>query len=135
MNQQSPIEVPSSPLSDLSITVLDKPGPGGAYHSYRIGNFDTSTNPSAPTQSTKLDIVFQNGVIPEFGINGITLESLYEVIIHRLTCFQSGPFKNHYNQRALEATISALQALNERTSIRRQTGIEGKMIPDAPTED
>ena len=70
-------------------------------------------------------IMFQNGPIKEFGVNGLTQEALLAIIIDRLRCFQSGPFACHDNEIALDYCKEALFTLQKRTRERIARGVEG----------
>lgn len=107
----------------LSITVTDEPGAGGANHRYHIDwlNDQTWLN----EQPNSLDIHFQEGPIKGSGVNGITQEALLAIIIDRLRSFQAGPFACEDNQIALEFCQSAMEALQRRTRLRIARGVEG----------
>ena len=119
----------TNPANDrLTITVTDEPGDGGANHRYWIEGFDTKTNDSDPIKQepTKLlEILFQNGPIPEKGVNGITQEALLAIVIDRLRCFQAGPFACRENALALTKCEEALHWLHHRTQARMRRGVEG----------
>ena len=70
-------------------------------------------------------ILFQNGAIPEAGVNGVTQEVLLAIVADRLRSFQAGPFANDYNAAALSHVESALGALLDRTRNRMARGVEG----------
>lgn len=99
----------------IDIRVLDEPGPGGAHHCYVIG-----VPGEQPTT-----IRFQEGGVKEAGINGITQETLIAIAIHRLRCFQSGPFACRENAVALTHLETALMWLQKRTRDRMARGVEG----------
>jgi hypothetical protein len=111
----------------LTITVTDEPGSGGANHAYLITGFGTADNPSrdGATEADNLFVLFQNGPIKEFGINGVTQEALLAIVIDRLRSFQAGPFACDANQSALEHCASALHILQGRTRERIARGVEG----------
>lgn len=116
----------------LTITVLDKPGHGGACHEYAV---DTSKEvaqfgrPNTPAGETHGEgsclIKFQNGPIKEFGVNGITQEALLAIVIDRLRSFQDGPFRCRENAIALTHCEEALMWLQQRTVARIKRGVEG----------
>lgn len=109
----------------LSITVTDEPGAGGANHAYHIdwcGDQDWKNE--APNS---LDIHFQKGPIKESGVNGITQEALLAVTIDRLRSFQAGPFSCRENAIALTHCEEALMWLQRRTVARIKRGVEGTM--------
>ncbi len=108
----------------VSITVCDEPGQGGAHHEYDIswGDYDKEQYADA------CHIRFQNGPIKEFGVNGITQEALLAVVIDRLRGFQSGPFACLDNELALDHCQEALSFLQRRTRERIQRGVEGRNV-------
>lgn len=117
---------------ELTIHVLDDPGQGGAHHVYNItgGRFDA--NPGFPDlakvdcdESNSLYILFQNGPIKEFGVNGVTQEALLAVVIDRLRSFQEGPFRCRENAIALTHFEEGLLWLQKRTRDRMVRGVEG----------
>lgn len=120
--------ISNSANAELKIVALDQPGAGGACQSYLIGGFNTSNNPSKlgiekPTQD--LHILFQNGPIPEVGVNGVTNEALMAILIDRLEHFQAGPYSCEENQHALDSLRRGLDWLRYRTQNRRERGVEG----------
>lgn len=116
----------------LTITVVDEPGPGGACHRYEITGYDTQRNASNIDRNghrvdqTAVTILFQQGGIPDNGVNGITVEALLAICIDRLLAFQSGPYPCDENREALAHTLTALEWLKMRTFRRSHSGIEGK---------
>ncbi len=111
----------------LTITVGDKPGQGGAHHRYEITGCDISSNPSSDPDWFALAtyILFQNGPIKEAGVNGITQEALLAIVIDRLRSFQAGPFSCRENAIALTHIEDALMWLQRRTTARIKRGVEG----------
>ena len=115
----------------LEITVKDEPGQGGANHRYIITRFDTSTNVSDQYDSAQTGplqrsvVLFQNGPIKEFGVNGITHEALLAILIDRLRSFQAGPYACAANQYALSHLEAALDNLQARTRERIARNVEG----------
>lgn len=115
----------------LRITVSDQPGDGGACHAYHIGGYDVETNaskhhlagPQKPHFGTS--ILFQNGPIPQKGVNGVTHEALLAIVVDRLVGFQNGPFACEANGLALARLQGAMQALHSRTEGRMARGVEG----------
>lgn len=120
----------------LKIEVLDAPGQGGANHLYNVSGFDMTKNPSYEpcngAEPSNYDgpedhawVIFQNGPIKEFGVNGITQEVLLAIVIDRLRSFQAGPFASDYNKQALFHCEVALTLLQKRTIERIRRGVEG----------
>lgn len=115
----------------LKIEVTDEPGAGGANHRYEISGFDWRTNPSAskemaiPAEHQQFVILFQNGTIPENGVNGVTQEALLAVVIDRLRSFQAGKFSSRENALALTHIETGLLWLQKRTMDRLARGVEG----------
>jgi len=127
-----------NPANDtLQISVIDQPGSGGAHHAYLIEGAAMFTNPSMPLlQEVARDrrqdqaeagyfVLFQNGPIPEAGVNGVTHEALLAILIDRLECFQTGPFANEFNGKALQHLQLAQETLLSRTRERMSRGVEG----------
>lgn len=114
-----------------TITVGDEPGDGGACHLYTIAGFNTATNRSDPfqkqygTTANHATILFQNGPIPEVGVNGVTHEQLLAILIDRMEGFQAGEFACPENATALFGLQSAQAALKSRTEQRIARGVEG----------
>lgn len=137
-----------NPANDkLTIEVLDEPGQGGASHLYGISGFDYSTNPSKEKLNGFAShlvhhavVLFQNGPINEFGVNGITHEALLAILADRLRSFQAGSFASDYNAAALAHIESAQGCLQDRTRSRMAQGIEGTHVvgeeskPDRSTD-
>lgn len=118
-----------NPVNDrLRIVVADEPGAGGAHHRYDIRGYDESANPSTPEHDEIIPgvtILFQNGTIPEAGVNGVTHEALLAVVADRLRSFQAGPYSCKENACALTHIEEALHWLHSRTIKRMQRGVEG----------
>lgn len=108
----------------LTISVTDEPGAGGANHEYHI-DWLTPDGGMLDAKPNYLDISFQNGAIKEFGVNGITQEALLAIVIDRLRSFQSGPFSCRENALALTKCEEALMWLQKRTLDRIKRGVEG----------
>lgn len=107
----------------LRIEVLDGHGQGNACHVYGITSTEprNAENPPAVT----LPIRFQNGPIAEFGVNGISGESLLAIVEDRLIGFQSGPYACRENAVALTKLQECLMWLQKRTRDRMARGVEG----------
>jgi hypothetical protein len=118
----------------LKIEVLDEPGQGGANHLYKITGMDTTSNVSDPfvdlygEGAEHSTVLFQNGPIKEFGVNGITGEALTAILIDRLRSFQDGPFACEDNEEALRCYKQALHCLQRRTLARIARGVEGTHV-------
>ncbi len=118
-----------NPANDtLTIAVMDAPGSGGANHRYHVTGYKLDTNPSAGDAvpaSPALHIIFQNGPIPEVGVNGVTHEVLLAIVADRLRSFQKGPFACKANACALTHIEEAQHWLQQRTIERMRRGVEG----------
>ena len=118
-----------NPINDkLWIRVDDEPGQGGANHAYVIGGYDTAENGAAEDLHTFTSIVFQNGPISEFGVNGITHEALLAIVADRLRSFQKGPYSCKANACALTHIEEAMHWLQQRTIERMRRGVEGTNV-------
>lgn len=100
----------------LVIGVMDEPGHGGANHDYMI---------EAGEFPQMLRVKFQNGTIPENGINGVTHEALLAIVADRLRGFQRGAFATKANACALTHIEEALHWMQQRTLERMRRGVEG----------
>lgn len=98
-----------------------------APHRYVVEGFNAGTNPEYADGESQNEcvILFQNGVVPEVGVNGVTNEIIVDILIHRLEGFQSGKFACPENERALEGLRAAKQAFLDRTQGRQQRQVEG----------
>jgi hypothetical protein len=106
---------------NISIRVLDEPGPGGASHRYELmARTDTS--------DVYTQIKFQKGPIAEEGVNGLTQEALLAIVEDRLKCFQAGPYSCRENAVALTKVQEAMMWLNKRTADRVARGVEGTSV-------
>lgn len=118
-----------NPANDtLTITATDTPGAGGAQHRYVVYGFNNEANTSKFTvdePATELVILFQNGPIPEAGVNGVTQEVLLSIVADRLRSFQAGPFACRENALALTKIEEAQHWLQQRTLARMRRGVEG----------
>lgn len=109
---------------DLQIAVCDETGQGNACHVYRI-NYCLNPGTAEGGVSPMCDIKFQNGPVKEFGINGITNETLLAVVEDRLLGFQSGQFACRENAVALTKLQECMMWLQKRTRDRMARGVEG----------
>lgn len=117
-----------NPTNDrLKIEVVDEAGQGGANHLYVISGFNTGNNVSARTSlaETSTAILFQNGPINEFGVNGVTHEAILAIVADRLRSFQAGPYACRDNDLALADVENAMLRLQKRTHERMRRGVEG----------
>lgn len=120
MRQLSDHVVSGDQAVQLTISVLDETGAGGANHEYSIRwkNDIDQTEPHC-------FVGFQNGPIKENGVNGVTQEALLTIVIDRLRSFQKGPFSCRENAIALTKCEEALMWLQRRTVERIKRGVEG----------
>ncbi len=133
-----PIEIVSHIVHGATqprISVMDTPGAGGATHFYRINGLDLRARPEGfqvPIDCGRgdaLDIVFQCGPVQDGKFNGLTIESLLAIAIHRLDGFIAGPYGNiPTNVAAREHVAAALEQLHARTRERLDRGVEGKLV-------
>lgn len=110
---------------DLQVITVDEPADiGGANHEYDI-SYCLNPGTAAGGTSPMLRIKFQKGIVPESGINGITIEALMAICIDRIRGFQSGEFACRENAIALTKLEEALMWLQKRTIDRIRRGVEG----------
>lgn len=79
-----------------------------------------------------INIKFQEGTIPENGVNGCQIEDVIDVLVERLNGFQQGQFPCGENAYAIQMLSMAKQALVQRTKRRTEAGMEGKNT-ESPT--
>jgi hypothetical protein len=112
---------------EISITVMDEPGDGGANHFYLVAGAGYKNNPSWKGRDVKSTaILFQNGPVPQNGTNGLTHEVLLAILIDRLEGFQNGKFSSTENEVALGHLRAAQGILKQRTRDRIKRGVEGQ---------
>lgn len=70
---------------------------------------------------------FQEGTVKDAGLNGLTIEALLAVCIHRLEGFQTTEYACKENEAALEHLEGALAHLHMRTARRVAEGTEGML--------
>jgi len=117
------VEIGSSRYTE--VLSIDEPGPGNAHHAYTIENSRNTQVPTGEAIDIYGSIKFQNGPIKEAGVNGCHNEDLLAIVIDRLQCFQSGPYKCRENAIAITKLEEAMHWLNHRTAARQARGIEG----------
>jgi hypothetical protein len=108
---------------NISIAVLDEPGPGGASHLYSL-SVESVPSPGPSVLSTV--IRFQKGPLAD--PNGFTHEALLSIVEDRLKSFQAGSFACRENAVALTKVQEAIMWLNKRTADRVDRGVEGKSV-------
>lgn len=111
----------------LTIRAHGEPNAAGAVNRYLITQDPREL--ALGTSAVLCDIRFQNGPIPQNGINGVTIEALIAVCADRLAGFQEGPFPCQENADALVHLHCALESLHNRTRARMARGVEGKLAP------
>ena len=115
-----------NPTNDqITITVTDEPGAGGANHQYSMTVPGWTRDPDGANANGIWDVSFQNGPINEVGVNGITQEAILAIVADRLRSFQSGPFSCRENAIALTKVEEAMHWLQQRTIVRMRRGVEG----------
>lgn len=72
-------------------------------------------------------IQFQNGPIPEVGVNGLTNEALLAILLHR-TKVLNKLFPCKENEEAILHMQQAFQWFNQRTINRKARGVEGRYV-------
>lgn len=92
---------------------------GGAYANYQIVNMGG--------EDVLETIRFQYDTIPNIGVVGATNECLLAIVLDRLEAFQI-QFPCVENEIAINGCRAALKALEYRTQLRLQRGVEGKCV-------
>lgn len=73
-------------------------------------------------------IPFQDGTVPEAGLNGVTNEVLLAIVHDRLSAFQAGKFPCGENHSAMLAVQEAMFCLEMRSKKRMERAVEGKLL-------
>ena len=124
MTQLNDHKLPGDTNADaFPVCTDDEKGPGGAHHRYMLSHGDGATILS-----------FQKGALAEVVPNGVTDTQLLAVLIHRLQCFQEGPFRSRENACALTHLQEAMMWQHQRTMNRMRTGIEGRSVVEGPAQ-
>ena len=113
---------PISTMRNTSIRVHGDRNEGGEFVTYTIHD---KKNPAEDGEVGLL--CFQDGPVKEKGVNGVTIEDLLEICIHRLICFQTGPYACSCNEQAADFIKMALGRLDSRTAERMKRNVEGTM--------
>lgn len=104
------------------VVILDEKGLGGANYRYEI----IALKPNSKGIVHMNTIQFQKGARNEENSHhGVIDSDLLEIVRHRLRCFQAGPFKSEYNEKALEHLELALMYLNRRVEDRIERNVLG----------
>ena len=120
-------------LNDRITVEADEPDPnaGGASHLYRA-YIDLSDTPEAayhgdPKRVLVGQLQFQHGArFVEGSRGGITEAVLYAILLHRLGCFQAGPFSCRENSLQFTHVETALLYSRHRAQTRAKRGVLGK---------
>ncbi|MEN6316705.1 MAG: ABC transporter ATPase [Clostridiaceae bacterium] len=105
-----------------TVFVLDEKGNGGANHRYSIVNREIEDG----GYKEYALIQFQNGARKlEDSIHGVLDTDLLEIVRHRLSCFQQGPFSTRENAVALTHIEQALLWMNKRVEDRIERNVLG----------
>jgi hypothetical protein len=103
---------------NIKIIAEGEPNKGGAHTKFTI-----SGKENGPLLGLML---FQNGLVTETGIGGITNEVLIAIVIDRLQGYQAGEFSCRENAVALTHIENGLMWLQKRTRDRIERGVEGR---------
>jgi hypothetical protein len=110
-----------NPINDkIILKVMDASDVDGTNHHYRM-----EYSPDKFGYLLAQTLTFQNGIISEVGINGITQEILIAICIDRLRSFQAGNFCCRESALALTKLEEAQMWLHSRTRSRMDRGVEG----------
>lgn len=118
--------VVGTPYPDLVVKATDD---------YTADKSHTYYSIEHPQGSWGVSLNFQNGVISENGINGVTIEALLAICIDRLSGFQAGKYPCKENREAIDNIEWALKQLRERTTKHLAAGVESTYKKASPTED
>lgn len=114
------------------VTVVDDAHPvNKGHHQYRVTREHPAGAPNLFNELTSVleeiaTIQFQNGPRNEpDSTSGVLDVDLLEIVRHRLTSFQGGPFATHENAIALTHIEEALLWMNKRVEDRAEAGTLG----------
>lgn len=121
------INIKTNPLTRIEAT--GERSHGGAFNSYTVIEREKIETVEGQTRTVPERIIetidFQAGPVQEHGVNGVQIEDLISIAMHRLNCFQGGSHPHELNDRAVGYLKLALDALDQRTAERRARGVEG----------
>lgn len=103
----------------IDVRAVDQPGAGGGYHQYILS--------SEKCEEDGLVTFHQPDAKRHGVLTGFTNEAYLAVILHRLECFQAGPFACEENAVALRYGHLMMEAMHQRSARRTAAGIEGKL--------
>jgi hypothetical protein len=87
-------------------------------------------------ESEFMKIVFQHGLPPEVGINGVRGEDVIDVLLSKLNHYQAGDMACRENEEAIKSLQNARDMLVSRRQRRVLQGVFHTMKPHAErTED
>ncbi len=99
-----------------------------------LGTINMLHGLNGPEPEISRDIQFQHGTIPENGINGVTNESVLDLLATRLRALNAS-FPCRENALAITHIETARLWLQERTRVREDQGVEGQHENHSPVED
>lgn len=103
----------------IEVRPIDQPGAGGGHHQYIL---------SSPKCEEDGLVTFHQPDANRHGVlTGYTIEAYLTPLLHRLECFQAGPFACEENAVALDHGLKMMEALRQRTARRNAAGLEGKL--------
>ena len=114
------------------VFAVDEPHPvNGAHHRYRlwryVGELPAGTPVEVPPRMDAGHIRFQRGPRNTPGSTLGTLDgAVLEVLIHRMECFQRGPYACDANAEILGHLTAARELLKQRAQERAARGVLGK---------
>lgn len=76
-----------------------------------------------------ISIKFQEGPIPEVGVNGAHIEDVIDLLVERLRGFNEGPLRCRENSLAITHLEEAGNWLLRRQVNRLEQGVQGTMQP------
>lgn len=107
-----------------TVYVMDEKGNGGANHRYSINDIEIDAEHGGYKEYA--NIQFQNGARKLLdSIHGVLDTDLLEIVRHRLSCFQQGPFSTRENAIALTHIEEALLWMNKRVEDRIERNVLG----------
>ena len=93
----------------------------------KVNVIDQARTYSVKVGTEYVTVGFQNGSVPEVGVNGLSMECLLAIMINR-TVILDNMFPCDENKLAIMRMREALAQLELRTAKRNARGVEGKLV-------
>ena len=100
---------------------------------YDIGAFAVYAPEARESRKQHIEITWQEGAIPDHGVNGAFVEDALEVVRDRIALLNEGEFRCRENSLAITAIEEAMNWCVRRRLNRLNEGVQGTMQPHGKT--